>query len=69
MAIKNDNKIILTKGVANRIGVGKITIMKYVKQGKLPKPFKYGSNNAWDLQDIEDFIEDREKQESLIIRE
>lgn len=43
--------------VAAMLGIGRSTVWRYVKQGKLPKPIKWQGNTVWRVKDLEEFIE------------
>lgn len=43
--------------VAAMLGIGRSTVWRYVKQGKLPKPIKWQGNTVWRVKDLEEFIQ------------
>ena len=48
-----DDKLLRTNAVANRYGVDRTTIARWVKLGRFPKPLKIGPNAvAWRLSDL-----------------
>lgn len=48
-----NNKILLTDNdVADMLGISKCTVWNYTKSGLIPKPYKFGCNTRWKLQEI-----------------
>jgi excisionase family DNA binding protein len=43
--------------VAEILGIGRTTVWKYAKEGKLPKPIKWQGNTVWRVKDLEEFVE------------
>jgi len=53
----NDEKLLTPEEVCNITGKGYSTIDKYVKEGKFPKPVRFGSEKRWKKSEILKFIE------------
>lgn len=44
------------KQVAERLSIGKSTVWKFVKDGRLPKPYKFGAISVWKSDEIDAVI-------------
>jgi prophage regulatory protein len=55
--MQTNNKLIRDKQVAGKLGIGRTTVWRMVKEGRLPKPMKLGTKTSvWLEADIEAFI-------------
>ena len=43
--------------VAEMLGIGRSTVWRWVKEGKMPKPIKWQGVTAWRVKDLEEFID------------
>jgi excisionase family DNA binding protein len=50
-----------TDEIAERLFVTKRTLHEWVKNGKIPPPFKIGRKNLWKKSVIEEYIESKRK--------
>lgn len=49
--------LLRVKQVAAMLGIGRTTVYRYVKEGKLPKPIKWQGVTVWRMQDLQDHVD------------
>jgi predicted DNA-binding transcriptional regulator AlpA len=49
-------KLVRAKEVGEMMGIGRTTVWRYAKEGKLPKPIKWQGHTVWRVADLEEFI-------------
>jgi excisionase family DNA binding protein len=45
----NTKKIIYITEIAEILNINRTTVIRWIENEKLPKPFKLGNRNAWDI--------------------
>ncbi|MEM8753310.1 MAG: helix-turn-helix domain-containing protein [Pseudomonadota bacterium] len=53
-------ELISDKEVARLLGIGRSSVWRHVRNGKIPKPIKWAGTTRWNRKAIEDWIFDHE---------
>ena len=59
MEKRANKRIIFIKTVTDKTGLNRMTIWRYVKAGKFPKPSKIENRNAWLEEAVDQWIDEK----------